>query len=155
MGLFDILFGKKNSSPKRVNSGITYSHSSPPAPSPSKISVKPKLRYSFNEGYARDFHNYTMNDGTQYSFGFPQNNCPDQRVWVGKDVGNSKVEIARVSHSQAELMIRDREVNLLSHNKPIQISSYSTYGYCDNCGKKLRGNRSKKHCYECWSDGYR
>lgn len=32
--------------------------------------------------------------------------------------------------------------------------SQSGYGYCNRCGKKLRGNKAKPLCYACWSSGH-
>lgn len=126
--------------------------------SPTKISSSPDLKISLIDGEYRYFENHYVN-GKQYSFGFPKGNCPDKRVWVG--IG--KEEIERISYSEA--MRRIRTPNYISNQiKYLGSNSSSTkskFGYCSNGlhihnpPKKLRGDITKKYCFDCWQKGYR
>lgn len=126
--------------------------------SPTKISSNPDLKISLIDGQYRYFENHYVN-GKQYSFGFPKENCTDRRVWVG--IG--KEEIERISY--AEAMRRIGSKNYISNQtKYISSSSNSTkpkVGYCSNGlhihnpPKKLRGDTTKKYCFDCWQNGYR
>ena len=49
-------------------------------------------------------------------------------------------------------MLAPRVKGIINKTKKVLVPSGSTnYGYCQRCGKKLQGDRSKKLCYECWS----
>jgi len=46
-------------------------------------------------------------------------------------------------------------VPIFIRNQVVMIGSSRTnseYSFCDKCGKKLQGDRSKALCYECWSN---
>jgi hypothetical protein len=121
--------------------------------SPTKISSSPDLKISLIDGEHRYFENHYVN-GKQYSFGFPKENCIDKRVWVG--IG--KIEIERISRSEAMRRIESKKY-ISNQTKNISSSSSASkkqsVGYCANCNKKLRGNIHKKHCTECYYNGYR
>ena len=72
--------------------------------SPTKISSNPNLKISLIDGEYRYFENHYVN-GKQYSFGFPKDNCPDKRVWIG--IG--KKEIERISYSEAKKRIGNKD----------------------------------------------
>lgn len=114
--------------------------------SPTKISSSPDLKISLIGGQYRYFENHYVN-GKQYSFGFPKNNCPDKRVWIG--IG--KKEIERISYSEAMRRIGNK--NYISNQTKFLGSSSSHVGYCTVCNKKLRGDIYKKKCYECYTNG--
>ena len=65
-----------------------------------------------------------------------------------KDLGFQvkKGESASYEHYGVPMFTRNQVVKIGYSN------ANSGYGYCDECGKKLRGDRSKSLCYECWSD---
>ena len=115
--------------------------------SETSLSAKPTKRVSYIDGSYRFFENHYVN-GIQYTFGFPQSHCTDKRVWVGID----KQELERISIAEARRRIRGG-ITIEYTNSYRQIST--GYGFCSNCSKKLRGNRSKKHCFECWTNGCR
>jgi hypothetical protein len=111
----------------------------------------PKKRMSLIEGEYRNFVNYYIN-GRQYTFGWPTSACADQRVWVGID----EREIERISESEAYRRIRSgRAINTTMNTVLTTSSSEERYGYCNRCSKKLRGNRAKSHCTECWYKYYK
>jgi hypothetical protein len=114
--------------------------------SPTKISSNPDLKISLIDGQYRYFENHYVN-GKQYSFGFPKENCPDKRVWIG--IG--KEEIERISYSEA--MRRIGSKNYISNQTKYLGSSSNDVGYCSVCNKKLRGDIHKKKCYECYTNG--
>lgn len=114
-------------------------------------SRKPKKRISLIEGEYRNFINYYIN-GQQYTFGWPTNDCRDKRVWVGID----EEEIERISESEAHRRIQTNRLIETGSNKGLINSDTSErYGYCNHCSKKLRGNRAKSYCYECWSNHFK
>jgi hypothetical protein len=114
--------------------------------SPKKIKSNPDLKISLIDGQYRYFENHYVN-GKQYSFGFPKENCPDKRVWIG--IG--KEEIERISYSEA--MRRIGKKNYISNQiKLIGTNNYKV-GYCNICTKKLRGDIYKNKCYECYTKG--
>lgn len=120
--------------------------------SPTKISSSPDLKISLVDGEHRYFENHYVN-GIQYTFGFPKANCLDKRVWIG--IG--KKEIERISHKEAMKRIGSqkyisKQTNYIS---PSFSSAKKTVGYCANCNKKLRRNIHKKHCTECYYNGYK
>lgn len=117
--------------------------------SPKSISSSPKIRLGLIDGQYRSFENHYVN-GVQYTFGFPKYGCKDRRVWVGID----KMEIERISMSEANRRIKQKNYVGYS-NKTRSIGYSNSYGYCNRCNKKLRGDRSKKNCYACWKSGYR
>ena len=46
-------------------------------------------------------------------------------------------------------------VPMFTRSQVVKIDSsktHSGYGFCRRCGKKLRGDRSKDLCYECWKN---
>ena len=111
----------------------------------------PKKRMSLIEGEYRNFVNHYIN-GTQYTFGWPTPDCKDQRVWVGID----EEEIERISKSEAHRRTRGgRSINTTVNRCLTTSSTMGRYGYCDRCSKKLRGNRAKSHCTECWNKYYK
>lgn len=135
---------------------------------PSKISSTPEKRISLVDGHSRVFQNYYIN-GQQYTFGFPKSDCPDQRVWIGMN----KFEYERISKNEAQRRLKNKDLTsevcrILgsgSYSKPKRIGGYSSgssknkysrqrstsgYGHCNNCGKKLRGDTSKRLCHACW-----
>jgi hypothetical protein len=114
--------------------------------SPTKISSNPDLKISLIDGQYRYFENHFVN-GKQYSFGFPKENCPDRRVWIG--IG--KEEIERISHSEAMRRIGNK--NYISNQTKFLGSSNNEVGYCTICNKKLRGDIYKKKCFECYTNG--
>lgn len=115
---------------------------------PNRISSAPNLNVSLIEGKYRFFENHYVN-GKEYSFGFPKENCTDKRVWFG--VGNKEIE--RISYDEAMRRIEGKSY-ISNQTKYISSSSHNV-GYCSNCGKKLRGNIYKKHCTECYHNGFR
>lgn len=131
-----------------INRKSQYSPSSISV-SPRSISSKPSIRLSLIDGQYRTFENHYVN-GVQYTFGFPKHGCKDRRVWVGID----KMEIERISMAEANRRIKQKHYVGYSNNTK-SIGYSSSYGYCNRCNKKLRGNRSKKNCYACWKSGYR
>ncbi len=114
--------------------------------SPIKISSSPDKKISLIDGEYRYFENHYVN-GKQYSFGFPNENCPDKRVWVGIE----KEEIERISHSEAMRRIGNK--NYISNQIKFLGSSNNEIGHCSVCNKKLRGDIHKKKCYECYTNG--
>lgn len=72
-------------------------------PSPAVVS---ELKIKVVDGVYRVFENYTLN-GVQYTFGFPKINCPDQRVWLGRDT----TEVGRITLEEAR-----RRIGSLSSN---------------------------------------
>jgi len=137
-----------NDSTTAIN--IKSQHSPPSiSASPRSISSSPSIRLSLIDGQYRTFENHYVN-GVQYTFGFPKYECKDRRVWVGID----KMEIERISMSEANRRIKQK--NHVGYSNKIRSIGYSnSYGYCNRCNKKLRGDRSKKNCYACWKSGYR
>jgi hypothetical protein len=114
--------------------------------SPKKISSSPDLKISLIDGEFRYFENHYVN-GTQYSFGFPKDNCQDKRVWIG--IGNEEIE--RISHYEA--MRRIGKKNYISNQLNLIGSSSKRVGYCSVCNKKLKGDIYKEKCYECYTTG--
>jgi len=46
-------------------------------------------------------------------------------------------------------------VPMFIKNQVVKIGSNRTnsdYGFCNRCGKKLQGDKSKALCYECWKN---
>jgi hypothetical protein len=114
--------------------------------SPTKIGSNPDLKISLIDGQYRYFENHYVN-GRQYTFGFPKENCPDKRVWVG--IGNEEIE--RISLTEAKRRI---ENGYYSSGQTQRLSaSTNDTGYCTVCNKKLRGNIYKKKCFECYTRG--
>jgi hypothetical protein len=68
---------------------------------PTKINSKPYLKANLVDGEYRYFENHFVN-GVQYTFGFPKENCPDKRVWIGIN----KIEIERISYYEAMQRIK-------------------------------------------------
>jgi hypothetical protein len=114
--------------------------------SPTRISSNPDLKVSLIDGQYRYFQNHYYN-GKQYTFGFPKENCPDRRVWVGIE----KEEIERISYSEA--MRRIGSKNIMSNQTKYLNATSNDLGYCAVCNKKLRGNIYKEKCYECYTNG--
>lgn len=139
---------RESYSPTVYNNSYTEVSSPPKAISvaPTRISSNPDLKISLIDGKYRYFQNHYVN-GVQYTFGFPKENCPDKRVWIG--IGQEEIE--RISYSEAMRRIGSK-IYISNPTKHLD-SGNDSFGYCSVCDKKLRGNRYKKKCYECYTNG--
>ena len=88
---------------------------------PSIINTKPELKLSLIDGQYRVFQNYIVN-GTQYTYGFPKDNCNDKRVWIG--IGSQELE--RISYQEATYRLKNQPVPLLAQ-KPTNNETYDDY----------------------------
>ncbi|XCF07536.1 hypothetical protein ABI125_06675 [Tamlana crocina] len=88
---------------------------------PTIINTKPDLKLSLVDGQYRVFQNYIVN-GTQYTYGFPKDNCNDKRVWIG--IGSQELE--RISYQEATLRLKNQPVPLLAY-KPTNNESFNDY----------------------------
>lgn len=110
---------------------------------------------TITEGQYRVFINFYKNGGS-LSLGFPKHNCSKRTVYF--DNGGY---MSYISCNSARNMLDVGMSNMLEnalgvslpYHSPTKNIGYSSsgYGYCDRCGKKLRGNKSKELCYSCWS----
>ncbi len=96
--------------------------------SPKTISVAPKTinsnpdsRLSLIGGEYRTFQNYYIG-GVQYTFGFPNENCRDKRVWVG--IGKEEVE--RISQDEAMRRIQNKTIGINAPPKQIDSWTYDS-----------------------------
>ena len=114
------------------------------------------------EGEYRLFFNF-YKGGEQITLGFPLRNTSVSDVYV--KINNTEqprisIEEAKTYLTQGMVSLISSRVKGLSSNSSYpkkQIGSggyskHSDYGYCNKCGKKLRGDKSKELCYECWSN---
>lgn len=113
--------GSNYSPPKTYN----RTESKPTTITPKKISVtpstirsQPDLKLSLVDGQYRVFQNYIIN-GTQYTYGFPKDNCYDKRVWIG--IGSEELE--RISYQEAVYRLKNQPVPLLAE-KPTNNNLY-------------------------------
>jgi hypothetical protein len=114
------------------------------------------------EGEYRLFFNF-YNGNKKITLGFPLRNTSLSDVYV--KINNQ--EQPRISIKEAKNYLTQGMVSIISSRvkglssgpsyalKQIEAGSNSkdsNYGYCKECGKKLRGDKSKDLCYECWSN---
>lgn len=115
------------------------------------------------EGEYRVFFNF-YSGKEKVTLGFPKRNNNISDVYVKIN----DIEQPRISFSEAKKYLTQGMINMISprvkglssgysSNPPRRIgprgnSKKHTYGYCNKCGKKLRGDKSKDLCYECWSN---
>lgn len=104
-----------------------------------KLKSRPVLRV--DEGEYRTFVTRYVN-GRRETLGIPKENCRDQRIWAGVDYK----EIGRCTYNQLSYSER----RLLEDGGCSFDDEEYPEGYCQRCGKQLRGNTRKPLCYACW-----
>lgn len=115
------------------------------------------------DGEYRVFFNFYRGK-EKVTLGFPKRTTKISDVYVKIN----DIEQPRISFSEAKSYLTQGMINMIAPRVKGLSSAYSsnstkrivssslsknpTYGFCNNCGKKLRGNKSKDLCYECWSN---
>ena len=115
------------------------------------MSLKSKKIIDIWEGEYRVFINF-YNNREKYTLGYPKKSTYLKDVYFSIN----QVEQDRLSFSEANKYLSQGMINLLAP-KVKGITGYSkkaieakSYGYCQKCGRRLRGDTSKKLCYDCW-----
>lgn len=100
------------------------------------------------EGETRNFINMYKN-GKRLSVGLPKPSNKNKKFYLKTDSG-----VEYISASEGRQLL-GQTVGRLGGNQTRALHSSNSYGYCNNCGKELRGNRAKSHCTKCWRKGNR
>jgi hypothetical protein len=104
-----------------------------------------------NEGEYYLFFNFYKNN-EKITLGYPYKNSRRNDVYL--EINN---EVRYVSFNEANKFLNSGIKQLLPlhrikgiTNTNNNILQNTNYGYCNNCGKKLRGDITKELCTDCW-----
>ncbi len=116
--------------------------------------MKSNKLLEITEGEYYLFFNFYKNR-EQITLGYPYSNSPRNDVYLSVN-GEEK---GRLSYKESNKYLVDAIKNVLPLYKIKGLSTVNTksiesqkIGFCNNCGKKLRGDITKDLCTECWKN---